>query len=119
VLSASGDSTARVWNADGTGAELVLRGHRGVLTGASFIGAGSRVVTASADGTVRVWRTGWSDLASHLAAITTACLTTHERQKLLRENAKTAAGRHRECELRHQRRGMPVDVPDSDDSELP
>ncbi|WP_437573546.1 nSTAND1 domain-containing NTPase [Sorangium sp. So ce887] len=55
IVTASWDKTARVWNADGTGEPLVLRGHTDVVYSAAFSPDGERVVTASADRTARVW----------------------------------------------------------------
>jgi len=59
VLTASDDRTARIWNADGTGAPIVLEGHEAAILYASFApGSGSeptRVLTTSADGTARLW----------------------------------------------------------------
>lgn len=57
IVTASYDSTARVWDA-ATGQELVvLQGHTDRVTHASFNGEGSRIVTASGDSTARVWNT--------------------------------------------------------------
>jgi WD40 repeat protein len=55
VVTASGDGTAREWDA-ASGQELaVLRGHRSGVRSAAFSADGARVVTASFDGTARVW----------------------------------------------------------------
>ncbi len=55
MVTASDDSTARLWDA-ATGKELaVLRGHEGAVWSAQFSPDGKRVVTASGDGTARVW----------------------------------------------------------------
>jgi WD40 repeat protein len=56
IVTTSEDGTVRVSNAD-VGATLVtLNGHRERVTSAAFTGpAGSMVVTASTDGTARVW----------------------------------------------------------------
>jgi WD40 repeat protein len=44
-----------VWNADGTGATIVISGHDGGVTSAAWSPDGRRIVTASDDGTARVW----------------------------------------------------------------
>ncbi len=55
ILAWGGDRTARLWDAD-TGSELgVFAGHEGSLGGVWFARAGSTVVTASSDGTIREW----------------------------------------------------------------
>ncbi|MCB9610680.1 MAG: WD40 repeat domain-containing protein [Polyangiaceae bacterium] len=77
VVTASSDGTARVWSADGSREPIVLAGHEGGprmdvgLDGerhyagesnltAAFSPDGERVVTASSDGTARVWATDGS-----------------------------------------------------------
>jgi energy-coupling factor transporter ATP-binding protein EcfA2/cell division protein FtsB len=55
IVSASSDGTARVWNADSTGKELRLEGHRDIVNSAAWSPDGRRIVTASYDGTARVW----------------------------------------------------------------
>ncbi len=55
IVTASFDKTARVWNADGTGQPLVLRGHQDRVYSAGFSPDGKRIVTASFDKTARVW----------------------------------------------------------------
>ena len=55
IVSASADTTARIWDAR-TGAELaVLRGHQDRVFSAAFSPDGSRIVTASRDKSARVW----------------------------------------------------------------
>ena len=49
------DSTARVWNADGTGQPVTLKGHRGWVTSVAFSPDGKKVLTGSSDNTARVW----------------------------------------------------------------
>jgi WD40 repeat protein len=58
VVTASQDTTARVWDVD-TGEELAaLRGHDDWVWRAEFSTDGRRVVTASKDGTARLWDAG-------------------------------------------------------------
>ncbi len=47
IVTASNDQTALVWNADGTGTPLVLRGHENLVMWAAFSPNGRRIVTAS------------------------------------------------------------------------
>jgi tRNA A-37 threonylcarbamoyl transferase component Bud32 len=55
IVTASGDQTAKVWDAK-TGAEaLTLKGHTGFVNSASFSPDGSRIVTAGWDQTAKVW----------------------------------------------------------------
>jgi WD40 repeat protein/serine/threonine protein kinase len=76
VVSASYDKTVRVWQADGSGAPIVLRGHDDVVRSASFSPDGQQVVSASWDKTVRVWRADGSGmpmvLRGHDDAVTSA-----------------------------------------------
>jgi len=56
LVTASEDTTARVWEAGADGGELfTLRGHGGVVTSAEFSSDGGQILTASEDGTVRLW----------------------------------------------------------------
>ena len=55
IITASQDSTARIWNAT-TGKEmLALQGHKGGVHSAAFSPDGTRIVTASQDKTARIW----------------------------------------------------------------
>ena len=58
MVTASGDGTARTWGANGRPLQT-LRGHRGAVTAAVFSADGA-VVTAGADGTIRIWDPGTS-----------------------------------------------------------
>jgi WD40 repeat protein len=55
IVTGSWDKTARVWNADGTGEPLVLRGHKHWIMAAAFSPDGKRIVTGAQDQTIRVW----------------------------------------------------------------
>ena len=55
IVTASDDTTARVWDA-ASGHEIAsLKGHEGLVRSAAFSPDGARIVTASADTTARVW----------------------------------------------------------------
>ncbi len=74
VVTASADSTARVWDLK-TGQSTPLEGHTAGVISASFNPTGDAVVTASADSTARVWdlKTGQSTpLEGHTAGVISA-----------------------------------------------
>jgi WD40 repeat protein len=56
VVTASGDKTAQIWDAE-TGREIVSlkKGHESGVYHAAFSPDGKRVVTASYDNTARIW----------------------------------------------------------------
>src|SRR5262249_41977664 len=55
VVTASEDTTARIWDAE-SGKEIAgLQGHAGPVRSAAFSGDDRRVVTASNDTTARIW----------------------------------------------------------------
>ena len=55
VVTASGDRTARIWDAANGQNVVVLRGHSRVIRSAAFSPDGKMVVTASEDKTARIW----------------------------------------------------------------
>ena len=82
-MSGSGDNTVRVWEA-ASGAELlVLRGHEGAVNAAGFSPDGARIVSASADKTVRVTWVGRSrqELIETARARLPRELTAEERRR--------------------------------------
>jgi WD40 repeat protein len=55
IVTASGDKTARIWDAASAKEIAVLRGHDIAVYSAAFSPDGSRIVTASEDKTARIW----------------------------------------------------------------
>jgi WD40 repeat protein len=55
IVTASGDNTARIWDAATGKTMAVLSGHSDRVYSAAFSSQGDRIVTASADETARVW----------------------------------------------------------------
>merc|ERR1712070_188799 len=55
-LTASTDSTAKLWNLADCSCCLVLNGHHGAIVVAAFSLSSRFIVTASKDSTARVWR---------------------------------------------------------------
>jgi WD40 repeat protein len=57
IVTASDDTTARIWDTE-SGAEIArLQGHEGYVNTAAFSPDGQRIVTASDDTTARIWDT--------------------------------------------------------------
>ena len=55
MLTASGDKTARLWEAESGKLLATFQGHTGPVTSAVFSPDGRRVLTASGDKTARLW----------------------------------------------------------------
>ena len=55
LVIASGDKTARLWDAKSGASLAVLEGHTNFVTSAAFSPDGARIVTASGDKTARLW----------------------------------------------------------------
>lgn len=69
LATASHDGTARLWDLQGSGGELLtLTGHIGWLNDVAFSTRGDRLATAGEDGTVRVWDTASGRELLRLAA---------------------------------------------------
>jgi WD40 repeat protein len=72
IVTASGDRTARLWDAV-TGAEiLTLKGHEDGINGVAFSRSGTRIVTLSDDDTVRYW-----DVATGAQLAMLPCTAAH------------------------------------------
>jgi WD40 repeat protein len=59
---ARAETTVRIWDAQSGKEITVLKGHTAPVVGATFSGDGKRVVTASLDGTARIWDVTWATL---------------------------------------------------------
>lgn len=55
IVAASFDNMVRIWNADGTGEPLVLRGHDETVHAVSWSPDGKRIASGAGDKTIRVW----------------------------------------------------------------
>jgi eukaryotic-like serine/threonine-protein kinase len=94
VVTASQDTTARIWDA-GTGHEVAqLHGHTDRVSGAGFSPDGARIVTASADTTVRVWDAATGReivmLRGHTGGVRSAAFSADGRRIVTASADKTA-----------------------------
>ena len=72
---------------------MVLRGHTGDIFSASFNGDGSCIVTASVDGTARVWETSTGKaitLRGHKSAVMHACFS-HDGSRIVTASSDSSA----------------------------
>ncbi|WP_437605225.1 protein kinase [Sorangium sp. So ce834] len=94
IVTASADRTARVWNADGIGEPIVLRGHTDPVYSAAFSPDGQRVVTGSQDRTARVWNADGSGepivLRGHEAWVLSAAFSPDGRRIVTASADRTA-----------------------------
>ncbi len=109
LVTTSGDGSARLLLADGTGEALVLQSDvRSVVSWAEFSPDSSRVLTVTyprviSEVTARVWTVGWGELIKQLRERTGECLSTEQRIKYLSEAEDLAKTRFSECKLRFGR----------------
>ncbi len=105
IVTASGDKTAKVWDA-ASGAEiLTLKGHTDTVFSASFSPDGSRIVTASRDNTAKVW-----DATTGAEVLT---LKGHTMGRFGVVQPRRLADRDRELRTRRRRSGTPKAAPKS------
>jgi WD40 repeat protein len=109
IVTASRDGTARVWAADGSGEPVVLRSHEarlfeGALNpeetvfDAAFSPDGRYILTASDDGTARVWAVDGRLLQALIRAATPICLEPEFRVNYLGETRDVATATHQRCQ---------------------
>jgi WD40 repeat protein len=79
------DGEATLWDVHSRKLLSVLCGHRGTVTTGSISPSGSQIMTASEDGSIRLWNNGWRDLQRRLRSLTTATLNPDQRMELLGE----------------------------------
>jgi WD40 repeat protein len=103
LVTASGDGTARVWKADGSGEVVVLRGHKDRVNSASFSPDGQRIITNSEDGTTRVWPGALPEFQRLLTQVGTDCLPPELRRTYLDESESQAQERYEDCERSYGR----------------
>jgi len=75
VVTASDDSTARIWDADSGKQIALLKGHTNPVLSASFSADGKHVVTASGDRTARIWDADSGNEIAQLKSHTNSALS--------------------------------------------
>jgi WD40 repeat protein len=94
VVTASGDHTARVWDADTGEALTPPLQHANAVSMASFSPDGRRVVTASADNTARVWDADTGKALTpplqHAESVSSASFSPDGRRVVTASDDKTA-----------------------------
>lgn len=61
LVTASADSTSRVYNTMTGACHAILSGHEGEISKVAFNPQGSRILTASSDKSARIWETETGD----------------------------------------------------------
>jgi WD40 repeat protein len=84
------DGEATLWDVRSRKLLSVLSGHRGAITTGLIAPDGSELMTASEDGSIRLWGNGWPDLQRRLRSRTTATLNPEQRMVLLGETEAQA-----------------------------
>jgi hypothetical protein len=74
-----------------------------MILGSSFSPSGDLVVTASSDGTARIWSLYASDLQKAIKDATNICLDPEFRERSLGESWEEATRKYEQCEREHGR----------------
>nr|WP_255216787.1 protein kinase [Pseudenhygromyxa sp. WMMC2535] len=103
VLSASDDNSLRLWSVAGDEATIELIGHADAVTGLALAPDRRWTVSASVDGSARIWRLELLGadptlLVEALRAATLACLAPAQRERELGEAPPEAARAFAACE---------------------
>lgn len=89
-LAIAGDDLILLWNPTTHEAAATLRGHSGMVNDVSFSPDGSRLLSSSDDGTVRIWDVASAHtllvLDAHLGGLRTARLTSDGREIITNGN---------------------------------
>ena len=81
IVTASGDQTAKVWDAV-TGKELLtLKGHDSSVNSVAYSPDGKRIATAGGDGIVQVYTTDMDELLQIAESRVTRQLTAEEKER--------------------------------------
>lgn len=96
---AAGDKHNKVYifNSDGSGTPIVLRGHKDIVNAVAWSRDGSKVISGSQDGTARIWTVGVEALRAKLWEASTDCLPVARRRELLLESPADAEAGYESC----------------------
>ena len=113
MVTASWDTTLRVWNLEGQGCLLELTGHSDTVHSIAVFPGTQKAISASADGSLRVWNleTGTCEqsLAVGAAVYSVKAIPNSERVVFISENG-LATWNLRERVEQYLTQSMPVDV---------
>ncbi|WP_043432958.1 hypothetical protein, partial [Cystobacter fuscus] len=82
---------------------VVLRGHEGGVRSATFSPDGQRVVTASLDGTARLWTLSIDRVRQRLREANNDCLSVGDRMTYVGETENQAREHYEACERSYGR----------------
>ena len=90
IVTASGDKTARIWDA-ASGQEIrALRGHENSMLSAAFSPDGTRIVTALVDQTARIWDVRFATMSAQDLIIEVCTRRLRGMTKLNRDEMRLA-----------------------------